>query len=133
MKKLILTLALILLPFVTAFAQIGPEGEPDITAPAPEVRCDSLANFSEFVDCGVKMIINPLIYLIMALALLYFLIGVFKYIRETDAKRAEAAKMILWGIIGLFVMVSVWGLVNVVAGTFPLSNNTMPEVKFPTP
>ena len=30
----------------------------------------------------------------------------------------------LWGLIGFFVMVSVWGLVNILTGTVSFGNNT---------
>ena len=32
----------------------------------------------------------------------------------------------LWGIVALFVMVSVWGLVNVLKGSFNLDNENIP-------
>jgi hypothetical protein len=33
----------------------------------------------------------------------------------------------LWGLIGFFVMVSVWGLVNILTGTITFGNNTGPS------
>lgn len=64
--------------------------------------------------------------LLVAVALLYFLWGVKKYVTasETDGL-AEARDMIVHGIILLFVMVSVWGLVNLIIITFKVGPNSL--------
>ncbi|MBI2100670.1 MAG: hypothetical protein HYT47_01455 [Candidatus Vogelbacteria bacterium] len=69
---------------------------------------------------------NPLVGLILAAALVYFLWGVFKYIQSAgdETKRKEGVTMMTYGIIALFVMVAVWGLVNVLKKTFPLDYDT---------
>jgi hypothetical protein len=58
--------------------------------------------------------------LVLALALLFFFWGVAKFIlnADNDEKRTEGKKVMIWGIIALFVMVSVWGLINILANTF---------------
>ena len=65
-------------------------------------------------------ILNALIPLIIGVALVGFLYGVAKFILCADdsSKREEGRQLMIWGVIGLFVMVSVWGIVNVVAQTF---------------
>ncbi|MEK7610733.1 MAG: hypothetical protein AAB468_03265 [Patescibacteria group bacterium] len=83
-------------------------------------------------NIAVDKIIEPLMVLIMALALVYFLLGVFKYVKAADeAKLKEAGKMIVTGLIGLFAMGSVWGLVNVLQKTFNL-DNTPPGTSAPS-
>jgi len=64
-------------------------------------------------------IVNPLISLIFALALIYFLYGVFVYMRESDSdeKRTEGGKHILWGSVGMFIMVSVYGIIRLIMAT----------------
>ena len=62
-------------------------------------------------------------------ALVLFLFGIVKRFflgGKEGADRAEAGKYILYGIVALFVMVSVWGLVNVLKGTFNLDTNNIP-------
>ncbi len=46
------------------------------------------------------------------------------YIRGSDdvKKREESKKFIYWGIIGLTVMVSIWGIVKIVNTTFGFGN-----------
>ena len=77
------------------------------------------------VQTIVEFIFKPITFLIVGLALLYFLVGVFKYIQSVDneEKRKEGTAMMTYGIIALFVMVSVWGLVNVLKNTFELSDD----------
>ncbi len=67
--------------------------------------------------------------LLILAALVLFLFGIVKrfFLGGKDgADRAEAGKFILWGIVALFVMVSVWGLVNLLKGSFNLDNNNIP-------
>jgi hypothetical protein len=57
---------------------------------------------------------------IVALAVLYFMWGVLTFIRSGDneSAREKGRSMIIYGIIGLAVMFSVWGLVNILINTF---------------
>lgn len=64
-------------------------------------------------------LINQIIPILIAGALAYFIYGVIKFVISTDADDKEAArKVVVQGVIGLFVIVSVWGLVGVVQSTF---------------
>lgn len=63
-------------------------------------------------------IITGLIPLIIGLAVLLFLWGVLRYVfMKDDSDKKEARNFMMWGIIALFVMVSVWGLVNILDQT----------------
>ena len=70
----------------------------------------------------IKGIMILLIPILIALALLYFLWGVAEFILNagSEEKRAEGRNKIIYGLIGLFVMIAVWGFVNVLLGTFRL-------------
>ena len=76
---------------------------------------------------GIISIINSLLVpLLFAIAFIVFLYGVAKtYIlsRGESKEVEEGHKLILWGIIGFVVMISVWALVNLVSSTFRLSNS----------
>ena len=52
--------------------------------------------------------------IVVGIALLAFFWGLVKYIfaQGNEESKADAKKIMLWGIIALFVMVSVWGLVR---------------------
>lgn len=77
-------------------------------------------------------IINLVIPLLIAVAVVIFLYGVVKYITAgaSEESRKEARSVMLYGIIGLFVMVAVWGLVNVLVETFNLDTHIprVPEI-----
>ncbi len=73
-------------------------------------------------------IIDRLIPLAIAVAVLYFLWGASRYVTASDSDtQAEARGMIVNGIIILFVMVSVWGLVNLVVVSFGIGPTALPQ------
>jgi Type IV secretion system pilin len=76
---------------------------------------------------------NTAIYVIMSLAVIFFVWNVFKYfIMKSDnpTERAEAGKYVLYSLIGFFVILSFWGLVNIFTNTFQLDNRP-PTGAFP--
>ncbi len=72
-------------------------------------------------------LINLATPIVVALALLYFFWGLATFVLNSGNKdkRDEGRNIMIWGIIALFVMVSVWGIVNVVRDTFDLDDNTI--------
>ena len=69
-------------------------------------------------------IVNPLIYLMMAVALVSFLWGVVQYVNKGDSEdsRAEGSRHMLWGIVGLFIMFGVFGIIHIILNTFGISD-----------
>ena len=71
------------------------------------------------IDAILK-ILAPIGPLLITLALLLFIWGLVKFIRssgnEEDVKKGR--QMMTWGIIGLFVIITIWGLVAVLQRTF---------------
>ena len=129
MKKIILGLVIIALlaPVFMALAQGLPF---DINGnPSPPGGSGTPQNFGQLIqDVVINGILKYVVYLIMALALVYFLAGVVKYIskQSDDSARQEARQQMIHGIIALAVMVAVWGLVNLVLNTFNLDINRVP-------
>lgn len=80
-------------------------------------------------------LINLATPIVVALALLYFFWGLANYVLKAGGE--EGAKknreIMIWGILALFIMVSVWGIVNVVKDTFNLNNTqiTVPGINVP--
>ena len=64
-------------------------------------------------------ILTPIIELMFALALLYFIYGLYEMIRGADNEvaRETGKRHIVYSVIGMFIMVAVWGIVNVVCKT----------------
>ncbi len=67
-----------------------------------------------------QVIINPLIILLIATAALVFVWGIFQFVAGTgsDEKREIGKKHMLWGLIGLFIMIAVFGIIRIILGTF---------------
>ena len=84
----------------------------------------------DFIQDVLVFINAYIIPLIIALAVLVFIWGVLKYvISKDDDTKKEARGVMIWGIIAIFVMVSVWGLVNLLGNTFSLDKSiTLPIV-----
>ncbi len=83
-----------------------------------------LAEASNFVARVNEVILYPLIALLFALALFIFIYGCFEYIRHSaDSSAHETGRMhILYGIIGMFVMLVAFSILSIAANTFGLNN-----------
>ena len=87
---------------------------------------------------GVGTIINILIPAMMALAVLAFFWGLVKYIASaSDEAAKEGGKtLMIWGMIALFIMVALWGILGWVQGTLgitgTLSSGTAPTFNIPS-
>jgi len=69
----------------------------------------------DLITIFTKGIVNPLLKLILAAAVIYFFWGVIKYFigaheRSDSAEASEGRAHMLWGIIGIAVIISVMGI-----------------------
>lgn len=83
---------------------------------------------ADFVARVNDAIINPLLALIFAAALLYFLWGGFVFITsaESDTGRETGRSHMLWGVIGMVIMVSVFTILRLFLSTFGVTNADLP-------
>ena len=72
---------------------------------------------------------NVLVYLLVGFAVLYIVYETVRYfiLADSEEARKEAGSSIFYGLVGLFVIVSIWGLVNILIKTFPTGDNTAPD------
>lgn len=56
------------------------------------------------------------------LAFVYFVIKYFVIPNESSGSRTAASTYLLWSLIGFFIIVSMWGMVNVLRNTFDVGN-----------
>ena len=79
---------------------------------------------------SIQSLINDLIVpVILAIAFLVFLWGVYKYFIQgaaSDSDREEGRKFALSGIIGFVLIFSLWAIVNILMDTLNLQNNQAP-------
>jgi hypothetical protein len=85
----------------------------------PTLAFAAPANLRELIVLIIE-IINDLIVIVAALALLYFFWGLAQFILNAGSEegRTKGKNVMIWGIIALFVMVSVWGIIAVLNNTF---------------
>ncbi len=85
---------------------------PCLTATSP-ITC--------ILDKITTQILNPVIVLLFALATIMFLWGVIQYVigsQGSSDKLEKAKNVILYGIIGMFIMASAWGIVAILQNFF---------------
>ena len=76
----------------------------------------------------IGTLLGYLIPILMVIATIVFIWGIISYILSagSDERKKEAKNLIIWGLIGLFVIVAMWGLVTVIGSTFGVSETVIP-------
>jgi len=82
--------------------------------------------FAQLADLIISLV-NPLAALLTSIAVLFFFYNVLRYIASggTESKTKHKDN-IVWGIVALFVIVSVWGLARLVSNVFLGGNAQQP-------
>ena len=90
-----------------------------LLVPAVAFAARAVTDFKSFI-CLLVDLINPILVLLSGLAVLAFLWGVTKYIWNAgnEGKKEEGRQVMVYGLIGLFVFFSFWGIIKVVQNTF---------------
>lgn len=88
----------------------------------------TINTFKDFL-CQIISILNAAIPMLLTLATVVFLWGVIQFISNADneEKRKSGKIFIIYGLIGLFVIVSMWGLVQVLLSTFSITDTIIPS------
>jgi hypothetical protein len=83
----------------------------------------------EAIICRIGNILNTIIPILVVLGVVYFVWGVVQYVIASDeeAKKTGRNRMI-YGIIGLAVIVAMWGLVGILTNTFSLTGSATPNI-----
>lgn len=82
------------------------------------------ASVDSFVADLNRLIINPLIAFLFALAVVYFLYGVFEFIsnQQSEEKKTKGKRHMIYGILGIVVMMGVFSILNLIVATFGLKD-----------
>lgn len=75
--------------------------------------------FDALLNKFAEVIINPLITLVFGAAVLVFIVGIVQYLlaQNDPGARETGARHILWGVVGMAIMISAYGIINFVAKT----------------
>ena len=79
------------------------------------------SRITQYSDCIIGLINSVFVPVVMAIAFLVFLWGVYKYYiynADSETERAKGHQTMLWGLIAFVVILSIWGLIAVVRTTF---------------
>lgn len=114
MKKVLLSVVVAASPFVVLAA-------------------GDLSNVDTFLG-NVMGLINTLLALCVALAVLLFFWGLVKYMKNAgdEEKSKEGKSLMIWGIVILFIMASVWGIVGFFKEALIGNNSTEDIIDIPS-
>ncbi|MDD5032782.1 MAG: hypothetical protein PHC85_01545 [Candidatus Pacebacteria bacterium] len=91
--------------------------------------CAFAASDLESILDTLKSLANGIIPLFMLLAVAVFLWGIVKYVTAggDEANEKKARGLIIYGLIGIFVMVAFWGIIQIFADTFGIQTGGSPN------
>lgn len=87
----------------------------------------SLGNLQTLLT-SVGKLVDLALPIVVALALLAFFYGLAKSIFAGAEGKEEGKHLMIWGVVALFVMVSVWGLVRFIGRAFNIEQGSSIEV-----
>ncbi|MDO8575369.1 MAG: hypothetical protein Q7R78_01565 [bacterium] len=92
----------------------------------------TLSNADDVVGMIIR-IFNVAIYVLISAAVVYLVWLIVKYfLSASDSeKKGAILSQIGFGILGLFIILSIWGLVNILVRTFNFGNNNVPTDRIP--
>ena len=74
---------------------------------------------TELLNAISRHIINPIIFVLFAAAFLVFIWGLVQFVGNLDNEesRSQGVKHMIWGIVGMVIMLSVNGIIAIIANT----------------
>ncbi len=84
----------------------------------------------ELLEKAVEAIVNPIIQVIFAIALVIFVYGIFEFVRGADKPdvRIKGQQHIMYGLIGLLIMTSVFTIINILMNTIGVTGSDVPKI-----
>jgi uncharacterized membrane protein YidH (DUF202 family) len=88
---------------------------------------DVTAAMNGFIGKIDTLIINPLILFLFALAMVYFLYGLLEFIlnQENEEKKTSGKSHMIWGVIGIAIMLGTWTIMGMLINTLGISQVTV--------
>jgi hypothetical protein len=79
-------------------------------------------NVDQLIVSINKYIINPFLGLLFVLATFWFLVGLGRYFLAGNPEdRATGQSHMMWGLAGMFIMISVFGIMRIIINTFGIN------------
>lgn len=80
----------------------------------------------------IDYVLIPLLFAVAFVVFLYGVANAYIFSRGDATKVQAGHRLILWGIIGFFVMLSLWGIVRIVSDSVGLSDYNLRSDLMPT-
>src|SRR3989338_5053647 len=92
--------------------------------PPSFARCSSAQTGTLYsMLCVIVNVLNAVVPILIALGVVYFVWGVVTYVISNDEEAKEKGRnRIIFGIIGLAIIIGLWGLVNILGRTFGIGS-----------
>jgi hypothetical protein len=95
-----------------------------LIASAQSTVCGATLGTLDYVICRVGVLLNSVVPILIALGVVYFVWGVVSYvIGEDEEAKSKGRDKMIYGLIGIVVIVSLWGLVGILRNSFNLQNS----------
>lgn len=92
-------------------------------------QCDTLkvngGTNLQFIICRISELLNTIVPILIIIGVIFFIWGVITYVIAQDEEaKTRGRDLMIYGLIGLMVIVSMWGLVAILKNTFGISGTT---------
>lgn len=76
----------------------------------------------------VETIVDPIILLIFSAGVFLFTWGLVMFLARLDSpeERKKGVQHMIWGVVGIFIMATVFGIISIITDTFNLGDPTRP-------
>lgn len=87
-------------------------------------------NYLNSIITSGSFLLNQLVVFLIALAVVWFIWNVIRYVMSNDLEKKDTAKsQMIWGIVAIAVIISIWGLVALLQNIFGVSSGSASNVK----
>jgi hypothetical protein len=78
----------------------------------------------DILNYGTCLVFKSFVPLVLGFSFLVFVWGVFQFVAgaQEEAKREKGRQFIIWGLIAMSVIVSIYSLINVISGSFGIQS-----------
>ncbi len=90
--------------------------------PVLAFAAEPLGNVSDLVG-NIGELINLLVPIVFTLALLFFFWGLARFILSSGEEKEKSKGIMIWGIVALFIMSSVWGITAYIGSALGVGEN----------
>ncbi len=108
----------------------GPDTTVDACKISNAINFKTIGGIFNWASCTLIKSVVPFLF---SLAVVGFIWGIIQYFLnpENEEKRKKGKSFMIWGLITLFVMISMWGIVNLFSNTLGIKT-LIPQLSQPS-